>query len=245
MQRTDGASTTKKAKSEKTRWRFESVRSEVHSRVGQRNFVAVDRALPHGVDRSFCSDATKVVEALWVSRCEVGEAFRLQLTADEREDLEFVRDAQGLRSLRDPRETLRKAAKLWAAYSRRCSYGVCRRNVLERRNQGAERVWRSFVAEVDMDAKKEAWSKVDFCVDECPFVAQEFAIGPLLRFLQSPNFFEKKDSSNLWKVLESVASRAQNRRGLARHFGELCRRVSFVLRRVGHGDAWRTNGLCK
>ena len=210
-------------KSDRTRWRFDSVRNDVHSRVGHRNREAVERAVPLDADRSFCSDAAQAVELLLVaSRAwPLAKAFLEQLKPSELEDVDFVLKTKSLKQIRDPRKTVKLAAKLWAEYAARSAYGICPRAVVEKRNREAESLWKNFSEGLEMDSKKEAWNKVEFCVDECPYIAQELAIGPLLRFLESDYLADPKNApppveeknedqqqSQLWKLLQHLRRRA-------------------------------------
>ena len=76
----------------------------------------------------------------------------LQLNANELKDVDFIQRARALAQLRKPEKVLKAAAALWSEYASRCTYGLCpREDLVERRNQAADALWKRFATEVNTD----------------------------------------------------------------------------------------------
>lgn len=197
---------------DRTRWRIDAVRRDVHQRLGKKFPECVERALPEGGDRSFCRDASHAVEMLLVSESSLGQQFREQLVGDEKADVDFIQKTRALAHYRKPEKVLRAAASLYAEYSFRSTYGVNRReNLIERRNSGAKQLWKKFAQEVNADKAVEDWSKVEYCTEECAHVVNGLALGAFLRFIRSgfSQPVEKDDETrHVWKTLSQLRKRA-------------------------------------
>lgn len=139
-----------------TRWRIDAVRRDVQPGLGENFHDVVDRAIPSDRDRSFCQDASQIVEFLLRSNAKLAVQFKLQLTAEEQKDTDFILRTRSLPHKRSPEKVLKAAAALWAEYATRCAYGFNpRRKIVERRNDAASNLWKRFVMEVKSEQNVE------------------------------------------------------------------------------------------
>lgn len=169
------------------------VRRNGHDRLGEVHLEAAARALPTNCDTKFCRDAVTTVDLL--IHCEVAElrdGFTATLHSDEKRDVEFVRTTRALQTARDSNRVLERANALWSDFARRCAYGMCRRQVQERRNAGAREIWKDYIDGLAADGVR-SWSKLEWCVEEATYILQGLAISALPRFLQSDDFDDWRD----------------------------------------------------
>lgn len=139
-----------------TRWRIDAVRRDVQPGLGDDFHDVVEQVVPTGRDRTFCQDASQAVEFLLRSNAKVAAQFKLQLTAEEQKDVDFILRTRALPHKRSPEKVLKAAAALWTEYATRCAYGFNpRRKIVERRNVAAANLWKRFVVEVKSEESVE------------------------------------------------------------------------------------------